>query len=103
MHVMGLDRVRIKGFVLASQAAPTEVLGKPAVITVYGAGNRQHTLKGIVGFASPDIQGISASRQFRISVDVDNEKIVDPVTKIESWKIEPGSPANMTIDLTPPP
>ncbi len=103
MHVMGLDRLRIQGAVLASQAAPSEVIGKPAVITVYGAGNRQHTLKGTVGFASPKIDGISASRQFRIWVDVDNEKVVDPVTKVESWKIEPGTSANMTIDLTPPP
>jgi macrolide-specific efflux system membrane fusion protein len=105
MQVIRLDRVRIKGFVLASQAAPSEVMGKPAVITVYGAGNKQHTLKGTVGHASFEIEGISASRQYRIWVDVDNEKVIDPVTKKETgaWKIEPGVPANMTIDLTPPP
>jgi hypothetical protein len=105
MQVIRLDRLRIKGFVLASQAAPSEVMGKPAVITVYGAGNKQHTLKGTVGYASFEIEGISASRQYRIWVDVDNEKVVDPITKkeTETWKIEPGVPANMTIDLTPPP
>lgn len=103
MHVMGLDRLRVKGFVLSSQAAPNEVMGKPAVITIYGAGNKQHTLKGIVGFASPNIEGIGASQQFRIWVDVDNEMVIDPVTKLPSWKIESGVLANMTIDLTPPP
>jgi hypothetical protein len=28
--------------------------------------------------------------------------VIDPVTKIATWKIEPGDSAQMTIDLTPP-
>jgi len=99
IHIMGLDRLRVRGFVLATQASPAEVKGKPATILVYGAGNKQYTLKGVVTYARPEVE----LRQFRVWVDVDNEKIIDPITKIESWKIEPGVTANVTIDLNPPP
>jgi len=105
MHIVGLDQVRVKGFVLVSGpegASQEEVIGKPVSITVDAAGDKKHTVKGIVRFASPVIEGVGASRQFRIWADVDNEKTTDPVTGQESWKIQPGSRATMTIDLVPP-
>jgi multidrug resistance efflux pump len=104
MHIVGLDRVRVKGYVLVSGptgASHDEVLGKPVTITVYSSGDKQHTVKGIIGFASPVIEGLGSNRQFRIWAEVDNEKTIDPVTKQEAWKIQPGSVASMTIDLTP--
>lgn len=106
MHIVGLDKVRVKGFVLmsgANGASDEEVLGKDVTITVFGAGERKHTVKGKIGFASPVIEGVGSSRQFRIWADVQNEKTVDPVTGQEVWKIQPGSMATMTIDLTPRP
>jgi len=105
MHIVGLDQVRVKGFVKVSGpegASQDEVIGKPVTITVDAAGGKKHTAKGIVRFASPVIEGVAASRHFRIWADVDNEKTVDPVTGQESWKIQPGSPAKMNIDLMPP-
>jgi multidrug efflux pump subunit AcrA (membrane-fusion protein) len=105
MHIVGLDRVKVRGFVHVTGemgASHDEVLGKPVTITVYSAGDRQHTVKGIIGFASPVIEGLGSNRQFRIWAEVDNEKTIDPVTKQETWKIQPGSEASMTIDLTPP-
>jgi multidrug efflux pump subunit AcrA (membrane-fusion protein) len=105
MHIVGLDRVKVKGFVLVSGpngASHDEVIGKPVTITVHSAGDKKHTVKGIIGFASPVIEGVGTSRQFRIWAEVDNEKAIDPVTKVETWKIQPGSMASMTIDLTAP-
>jgi multidrug efflux pump subunit AcrA (membrane-fusion protein) len=105
MHIVGLDQVRVKGFVQVSGeygASQDDVIGKPVTITVDSAGGKKHTAKGIVRFASPVIEGVAASRHFRIWADVDNEKTVDPVTGQESWKIQPGSPAKMNIDLMPP-
>lgn len=105
MHIVGLDQVRVKGFVQVSGeygASQDDVIGKPVTITVDAAGGKKHTAKGIVRFASPVIEGVAASRHFRIWADVDNEKTVDPVTGQESWKIQPGSPAKMNIDLMPP-
>jgi len=104
LHIVGLDQVRVKGFVLVSGpngASQDDVIGKPVTIMVHSAGDKKHTVKGIVRFASPVIEGVGASRQFRIWADVDNEKTIDPVTKQESWKIQPGSMATMTIDLAP--
>jgi multidrug efflux pump subunit AcrA (membrane-fusion protein) len=105
MHVVGLDKVRVKGYVPASGengASPVDVMGKDVKITVEGAGGKKASVNGKIGFASPVIEGVGSSRQFRVWAEVDNEKITDPVTKQESWKLQPGSVATMTIDLSPP-
>jgi len=105
MHIVGLDRVRVKGFVLVSGengASHDEVIDKPVTITVDAPGGKKHTVQGRIGFASPVIEGVGSSRKFRIWAEVDNDTTIDPVTKRETWKIQPGSMATMTIDLTPP-
>src|SRR5262249_50862562 len=79
MHIVGLDRVRVKGFVFASGetgASPVDVMGKDVKITVEGAGGKKATVNGKIGFASPVIEGVGTSRQFRVWAEVDNEKIV---------------------------
>jgi len=104
-HIVGLDRVRVKGFVEVSGpngASHDEVIDKPVTITVDAPGGKKHTVKGIIGFASPVIDGAGTNRHFRVWADVDNEKTTDPVTKRDTWKIQPGSRATMTIDITPP-
>ena len=100
MHVVGLKRVRVKGFVPAHLATHQEVLGKPVTITVFSGGQREFSLRGTIGFASPVIEGLGTSRQFRIWAEVDNEQSIDPVTGQAAWKIQPGSVAKMVIDLT---
>jgi multidrug efflux pump subunit AcrA (membrane-fusion protein) len=106
MHIVGLDRLRVRGYVFVSEADSAshyEVIGKPVTITVDAPGGKKHTVKGIIGFASPVIEGFGSDRQFRIWAEVDNEKATDPVTGQETWKIQPGSMATMTIDLTAKP
>jgi multidrug efflux pump subunit AcrA (membrane-fusion protein) len=103
MHVVGLEKVRVKGFVFVSGpngASPEEVIGKDVTITVDAAGGKKRTVKGKIGFASPIIEGVGTSRQFRIWSEVDNKKMIDQVTKQEIWELQPGSVATMTIDLT---
>lgn len=102
MHVVGLKRVRVKGFVPADLATHREVLGKPVTITVYSGGQREYTVRGMIGFASPVIEGLGSGRQFRIWAEVDNEESIDPVTGQAAWKIQPGSVARMVIDLSSP-
>ena len=53
VHLVRLDRVRVKGFVYAKSASPTEVIGKPVEITVFTAGGKQHTVKGQGRFRQP--------------------------------------------------
>lgn len=103
LHLVRMDRVRIKGFVLLSTgASPDEVEGKPVEVTVHSAGDKQHTLQGTVTFASRVIEGVSNYRQFRVSVEVDNPKVIDPVSKKVTWAIQPGTQANLMIDLAAP-
>ena len=103
LHLVRMDKVRVKGFVLLSSGvAPDDVEGKPVEIVVSSAGGKQHKVKGTIGYASRVIEGVSNYRQFRIWAEVDNQKVIDPVTKKEGWAIQPGTTANMTIDLTPP-
>jgi multidrug efflux pump subunit AcrA (membrane-fusion protein) len=99
MHVVGLDKVRVKGMVRANFATASEVLGKPVAITVNASGDKQFTVQGIINFASPVIEGVGESRHFRVHADVTNEVTIDPVTQQETWKIQPGSSATMNIDL----
>jgi biotin carboxyl carrier protein len=104
MHIVGLDKVRVKGFVFASgddAALPGEVIGKKVKITVEGLGGKKSSVDGIIGFASPYIEGVGSTRQFRVWAEVDNEKITDPATGHISWKLQPGTVATMTIDLAP--
>jgi multidrug efflux pump subunit AcrA (membrane-fusion protein) len=104
MHIVGLNKLKVKGFVFVSGpngASHDEVIGKPVTITVESTGGRKHTVTGIIGFASPVIEGVGTSRQFRVWAEVDNQKTIDPITRQESWKIQPGSVATMTINLAP--
>jgi multidrug resistance efflux pump len=104
LHLVRMDKVRIKGFVLLSTGvSPDEVEGKPVEVVVHAAGDKQHKLQGTVSFASRVIEGVSNYRQFRVSIDIDNPKVIDPVSKKEGWAIQPGTMANLSIDLAPPP
>jgi multidrug efflux pump subunit AcrA (membrane-fusion protein) len=105
MHIVGLDKVKVKGFVFVSgenAASQEEVIGKDVKIAVETAGGKKRTIAGKIGFASPVIEGVGTSRQFRVWAEVDNQKTVDPITKQEIWDLQPGSIATMTIDLAPP-
>jgi multidrug efflux pump subunit AcrA (membrane-fusion protein) len=103
VHLVRFDQVRVKGFVYAKTAAPVDVIGKPVEIKVVTAGGKEETVKGKVNFASSIIEGVGDTRQFRIWADVDNRKVVDPVTKQESWAIQSGASATIVVDITPPP
>lgn len=102
IHIAHLDKCRVKGFVQASHASPHEVEGKPVEIEFQASNGKSLHIKGTVGYASEIIEGVGSSRSFRVWADIDNQKLTDPVTKKEYWAIQPGSMAQMTIDLTPP-
>ena len=77
MHIVGLDRVRVLGYVQVSGAdgaSHDEVIGKPVTITIDSAGGKKYTNNGTIGFASPVIEGYGSDRQFRIWAEVDNEE-----------------------------
>ena len=98
-RIVQLDRLRVKGMVYASAVSPAEVIGKPVTITISTAGERTEVVKGHINFASSIIE---VTGEFRIWCDIENQKLVDPVSKHESWRIQPGSSATIEIDLDAP-
>jgi macrolide-specific efflux system membrane fusion protein len=98
-RIVQLDRLRVKAMVYATDVAPSDVLFKPVVITIRTAGGRSESVKGQIDFASSIIE---VTGEFRVWCDIDNKKVIDPVTKKESWRIQPGSVASVEIDLNPP-
>jgi multidrug efflux pump subunit AcrA (membrane-fusion protein) len=99
-RIVQLDRLRVKGMVYANATSPTDVIGKPVEITIMAAGGKTELVKGHIDFVSSIIE---VTGEFRVWCDIDNQKYIDPVTKKESWKIQPGSSAMLSIDLNPPP
>jgi len=89
-YVVRMDRLRIEGFVSATQVEPGEVDKRPVTITVQLARQRQENFSGEVVFASPVIQ---ASNKFRIWVEVENRK------ENGHWLLHPGHSAEMIIHL----
>jgi macrolide-specific efflux system membrane fusion protein len=98
-RIVQLDRLRVKGMVYADAVSPTDVMGKPVEITITTAGGKTEVVKGHIDFASSIIE---VTGEFRVWCDIDNQKFVDPVSKKESWRIQPGSSASIEIDLNPP-
>jgi hypothetical protein len=88
--------------VYAKDAAPVNLVGKPVEVIVTAAGNKEQRVMGKIDFASSVIDGSGDFRTFRIWAEIDNEKVVDPVSKKEAWKIQPGTSARMVIDMTLP-
>ena len=103
VHLVSLERLRVNAFVFAKDASPIDVYDKPVEIKVTTAGGVNKTLKGKVTFASPILDGYGEGLQFRISVDVDNERVINPATRRESWAVQAGATATMLIDVTPAP
>ncbi len=99
VRLVQLDRLRVKFMVYASDVSPTDVRGKPVEITITTAGGRTEIVKGHIDSASSIIE---VTGEFRVWCDIDNLKYVDPVSKQESWRIQPGSSASVVIDLNPP-
>lgn len=99
-HVVRLDRVRIKGFVYASEASPIELVGRPVTIKVTTAGGKIEIVQGKIDYASSVVEGVGSSRQFRIWAEVDNWKKANERLQKDFWVLQPGSSAEMEIDMT---
>lgn len=89
-HVIRMDRLRIEGFLNASQYAPGEIDGQPVTVRVELAQGRTEQFKGKVVFVSPQDQ---AGGEFRIWAEVLNRMEND------HWLLRPGALADMTIHL----
>lgn len=92
MRVVRLDRVRVEGFVLADEATPSDVAGKPVEVTVHLSRGKTEVVRGVISFVSPLVEGTGRSRQFRVWAEVENRQIAG------HYVIQPGASADLRID-----
>lgn len=100
MEVVRMDQLEVVGFVYADDASPAQVRGKPVKVVIHLAGGGKHEAPGTIRFASPVLEGSGRIRQFRVAARIENKRITDESGKPD-WLIQPGTEAEMVIDVSP--
>jgi multidrug resistance efflux pump len=90
LQVIRIDRLRVEGFLSATETGPEEVAGRPVAVEVQLAGGRTAHFTGRVVFISPLVQ---AGDKYRVRAEVENR------TENGSPLLRPGMTATMTISL----
>jgi multidrug efflux pump subunit AcrA (membrane-fusion protein) len=90
LQVIRIDRLRVEGFLNATEIGPEEVAGRTVAVDVQLAGGRTARFAGKVAFTSPLVQ---AGNKFRVRAEVDNR------SENGSPLLRPGMTATMTIAL----
>lgn len=88
LHVVRLDRLRVEGFVKASDVAAARIRGRDATVTVELAGKRKVEFPGKVVFVNPLLQ---TGGDYRVRAEVQNRQ------EDGQWLLQPGQPASMQI------
>jgi macrolide-specific efflux system membrane fusion protein len=90
LQVIRIDRLRVEGFLNATEIGPDEVAGRPVAVDVQLAGGRTARFAGKVVFTSPLVQ---AGDKYRVRAEVENR------SENGGPLLRPGTTATMTIAL----
>ncbi|MGE0610128.1 MAG: hypothetical protein AB7O62_23755, partial [Pirellulales bacterium] len=90
LRIVRLDRLRVEGFLNASEHNPHEVMNRPVLVEVPLAHGRVEQFRGKVVFVSPLVE---ADGEFRVWAEVVNR------TEGDQWLLLPGLNAAMSIEL----
>jgi macrolide-specific efflux system membrane fusion protein len=90
VQVVRVDRLRVEGFVKASEFSPSEVANRPVVVETEIARGRRVQFPGKIVFVSPADQ---PGGEYLVWADVENRQ------ENEYWLLRPGSTVSMTIDV----
>jgi multidrug resistance efflux pump len=90
LQVVRIDRLRVEGFLNATEIGPEEVAGRPVAVDVNVAGGRTARFTGKIVFISPLVQ---AGDKYRVRAEVENR------TESGTPLLRPGMTATMTIAL----
>jgi macrolide-specific efflux system membrane fusion protein len=90
LQVVRIDRLRVEGFLNATEIGPEEVAGRPVAVDVNVAGGRTARFTGKIVFISPLVQ---AGDKYRVRAEVENR------TEAGTPLLRPGMTATMTIAL----
>jgi macrolide-specific efflux system membrane fusion protein len=90
VQVVRIDKLRVEGFVSATDVSPIDIAGRPVVASVHLAQRGEARFTGKVVFISPQVQ---AGNKYRVRAEVAN--------RIENGQpvLRPGMTANLTIQL----
>ncbi|MCO6457486.1 MAG: HlyD family efflux transporter periplasmic adaptor subunit [Pirellulaceae bacterium] len=91
LRIVRMDRLRVEGFLKASEFAPDEVNGQPVEVEVTLERGRTERFRGKIEFVSLQVE---ASGEFRVWAEVENRR-----TEGGLWLLRPGLPAQMDIQL----
>ncbi len=89
MHVVGLQRLRVEGFLDAEKITRAAVIGQPVEVTVKLLGSNK-PFTGRVVFVKPLFQG---GAKYQVLAEIDNRK------EGGLWLLGPGLDAEMTIKV----
>jgi macrolide-specific efflux system membrane fusion protein len=90
VQVVRIDKLRVEGFLDASEVGPDEVIGRPVAVDVQMSGGRTARFTGQIVFISPLVQ---AGDKYRVRAEVENR------TENGSPVLRPGMTATMSIAL----
>lgn len=90
LQVVRIDRLRVEGFIIATEYRPDELANRPVIVDVQLAGDRRERFAGQVVFISPLVQ---AGNKYRVRAEVENR------TENGHPLLRPGMTAAMTIQL----
>jgi multidrug efflux pump subunit AcrA (membrane-fusion protein) len=96
VHLVQMDRLRVKAHIDPSLVSPQELIGRPVQLRIRLPGGRVHEVRAAVSFVS---QIIDASNDYQLYVDFDNEPVVERNGEVY-WLVRPGMKADMTVYLT---
>jgi len=90
VRVVGIEKLRVEGFVSADKYAPKEIMGKPVTVRVKPVRDHVEICESKISFVSPVVE---ASGEYRVWAEITN-RLEGPF-----WAARPGLDAEMTIRL----
>mgnify|MGYP001203906626 CR=1 FL=1 len=102
VNIVQMDRLRVEAFVNSEKAAPYELIGKIAHLTISLPNGKTAEVTGTVDYAS---QVEVSSQDFRIWIEFDNEEVVLPTQPKDQavyFLYNPGMAAKVEIRLDRP-
>jgi multidrug efflux pump subunit AcrA (membrane-fusion protein) len=88
VKIVNMKRLRVEGFVLASQHARQQMTGAPVVVSVELPGGQVETAEGTIQFVSPVTE---ASGEYRVWTEIVNRE------DGKHWVFSPGTVAKMEV------
>jgi multidrug efflux pump subunit AcrA (membrane-fusion protein) len=92
LHIVGLERLRVIGWVDAANYGPSDIAARPVQLNVQLPGGRPATFEGKITFVDPRLA--PGGKRFLIHAEVINRK------ENGQWLLPPGLRGSLAIDLT---